>query len=135
MNIELASYLSLIGSGLAIAAFIGMTFVGIIFVRLLDGIEAYCARRAVVEEDEGDPFGAWNIWPAELKPSSRLAHSRVTVGSLASRWRIIFSCRVSAVNRVVAAATTGCWRLVDAVLGIALERFARTPRQQVEERA
>jgi hypothetical protein len=135
MNIELASYLSLIGSGVAIAAFIGMTFVGIIFVRLLDGIEGYCARRPAVEEDEGDPFGARNIWPADLKPSSRLANSRVAVGSLASRWRTIFSCRLRAVTRIAAAAKTGCRRLVDAVLRSAFERFARTLRQQLEERA
>ena len=123
MNMELASCLSLIGSGVAIAAFVGMTFVGIIFVRLLDGIECYCARRAAVEEDEGDPFRAWNIWPAELQCPSRLARSRVAVGNLATRWGIIFSCWVSAATRVAAAATTVCWRLVDAALRSALERI------------
>jgi hypothetical protein len=123
MNIELASFLSLIGSGVAIAAFVGMTLLGIIFVRLLDGIECYCARRAVVEEDEGDPFGVWNIWPAELQPSSRLSRSRVTVGSLASRWGIIFTCWLTTATRVAAAATTVCRRLLDAALRSVLERF------------
>jgi hypothetical protein len=47
MNIELASYLGLIGSGLAIAAFFGLTLIGILFVRMLDGIERYCALAAM----------------------------------------------------------------------------------------
>jgi hypothetical protein len=115
MNIEeLASCLSLIGSGLAIAAVVGMTFVGIIFVRLLDGIEGFCVRQAAVDEDEGDRFGAWNVSPAELRPPLRLAHSVTAIGSLASRWRIILSCRVIAATRIAAAATTACWRLVEA---------------------
>jgi hypothetical protein len=47
MNTELASYLGLIGSGVAIAAFFVLTLVGIYFVRLLDGIEGYCTRAAM----------------------------------------------------------------------------------------
>jgi len=47
MNLELASYLSLVGSGLALAAFFGITVIGILFVRVLDGIEGYCMRVAV----------------------------------------------------------------------------------------
>ena len=43
MNIELASYLGLVGSGLTIAALFGLTLIGILFVRLLDGIERYCS--------------------------------------------------------------------------------------------
>ena len=43
MNIELASYLGLVGSGLTIAALFGLTLIGILFVRLLDGIEHYCS--------------------------------------------------------------------------------------------
>ena len=47
MNVELASYLGLIGSGVAIAAFFVLTLVGFFFVRLLDGIEGYCTRAAI----------------------------------------------------------------------------------------
>jgi hypothetical protein len=47
MNIELASYLGLMGSGVAIVAFFVLTLVGIFFVRLLDGIEGYCTRAAM----------------------------------------------------------------------------------------
>ena len=43
MNIELASYLGLVGSGLTIAAVFGLALIGILFVRLLDGIEHYCS--------------------------------------------------------------------------------------------
>jgi hypothetical protein len=42
MNVESASYLGLVGSGLSIAAFFGLTAMGILFVRLLDGIKGYC---------------------------------------------------------------------------------------------
>ena len=47
MNMELASYLGLIGSGVAIVAFFVLTLIGIFFVRLLDGIEGYCTRAAM----------------------------------------------------------------------------------------
>jgi hypothetical protein len=47
MSIEVASNFGLIGSGLAIGAFFGLTVIGILFVRVLDGIEGYGARIAV----------------------------------------------------------------------------------------
>jgi hypothetical protein len=47
LNIEWASYVGLVGTGLSIAAFFGLTAVGILFVRLLDGIEGYCHRVGV----------------------------------------------------------------------------------------
>ena len=46
MNIEQASFLGLVGSGLSIAAFCGLTAVGIVFVRVLDLIEGYFMRMA-----------------------------------------------------------------------------------------
>jgi hypothetical protein len=58
MNIELASYLGLIGSGVAIAAFFVLTLVGIFFVRLLDAIEGYCTRAAMRwKKANANPFG------------------------------------------------------------------------------
>ena len=46
MNIEQASVLGLVGSGLSIAAFCSLTLVGILFVRVLDLIEGHCIRMA-----------------------------------------------------------------------------------------
>ena len=76
-------------------------------------LKAIARAGSAVEEDEGDPW-AWNVWPAELRTPSRLAHFRVAVGNLASRCGIILSCQVIAATRIAAAATTACWRLVDA---------------------
>jgi hypothetical protein len=47
MDTEQASYLGLIGSGLAIAAFFGLTLIGILFVRMLDSIERHCTLTAM----------------------------------------------------------------------------------------
>jgi hypothetical protein len=47
VNIELASYLGLIGPGITIAAFSALTLIGIFFVRLLDGVEGFCTRAAI----------------------------------------------------------------------------------------
>ena len=47
MNIEQASFLGLVGSGLSIAAFCSLTVVGILFVRLLDLIEGHFIRMSV----------------------------------------------------------------------------------------
>ena len=55
MNIELASYLGLVGSGLTIAALFGLTLIGILFVRLLDGIERYCSAIKPKGLDEPPP--------------------------------------------------------------------------------
>jgi hypothetical protein len=46
MNIEQASFLGLVGSGLSIAAFCSLTLLGILFVRVLDFIEGHCIRMA-----------------------------------------------------------------------------------------
>jgi hypothetical protein len=47
MDLEQASFLGLIGSGLSVAAFFGLTLAGILFVWLLDLIEGHCARIAM----------------------------------------------------------------------------------------
>jgi hypothetical protein len=47
MDMELASYFGLIGSGLALLALFMLTAMGILFVRLLDAIEGWCARVAL----------------------------------------------------------------------------------------
>jgi hypothetical protein len=68
MNLEQASLLGLIGSGLSIAAFCSLTVVGILFVRLLDFFEGYCTNlaarwrqaRAILSSDHsaGEDLGA-----------------------------------------------------------------------------
>jgi hypothetical protein len=55
MNVELASYVGLIGSGLAIATFFGLSLIGILFVRLLDSIERYCTARREAREPGQKP--------------------------------------------------------------------------------
>ena len=58
MNMELASYLGLIGSGVAIVAFFVLTLIGIFFVRLLDGVEGHCTRAPMRwKKANANPFG------------------------------------------------------------------------------
>jgi hypothetical protein len=46
MNAEQASFFGLIGSGLSIAAFCGLTLIGIMFVQVLDIVEGHFTRLA-----------------------------------------------------------------------------------------
>jgi len=66
MNLEQASFLGLIGSGLSVAAFCALTLAGILFVWLLDLIERHCARIAM-------------RWREAKAISSDLEHSRADV--------------------------------------------------------
>ena len=74
MNVEQASFLGLVGSGLSIAAFCGLTFVGILFVRVLDLIEGHFTRmagrhstaRAVVVRSEQPAAQAFRLPESQL---------------------------------------------------------------------
>ncbi len=84
MNLDQASFLGLIGSGLSIAAFCGLTSIGILFVSLLDRIDGYCARVVVgrvapkvvpprLEFSDADPTGTSRrdgSWPRGGDPIS-----------------------------------------------------------------
>src|SRR5579862_3161067 len=78
MNLEQASFLGLIGSGLSIAAFCGFTLVGILFVQLLDTVEGHFKRfadrrssgKAVLPASEYPAAGATSLLEVRGAPGA-----------------------------------------------------------------
>ena len=84
MNIEQASFFGLIGSGLSIAAFCGLTVVGILFVRVLDFIEGYFARVGMPWMQTGKVLSAVQYAAGNLSGSTPRILSEVAADDAAS---------------------------------------------------